>query len=333
MSRHRMCRGGHYACDVQIWRGYEAVPDGWGRSVVTIGVFDGVHRGHQQTIGHAVKQASDRGLASVAVTFDPHPSEVVRPGSHPAVLTGQARKAELIEALGVDALCVIPFTPEFSRLPAERFVHDVLVEHLHAALVVVGDNFRFGHRAAGDVAALTRLGRAFGFGVTSAPLVSSGDVIFSSTYVRSCVAAGDVAAAAAALGRSHRIEGIVVRGDQRGRELGFPTANLLCDRHAAVPADGVYAAWSQRRGERLPAAVSIGTNPTFAGRTRRVEAYLLGFDGDLYGERLSLDFVARLREMRQYPGVEALVAQIRQDVADTREALSGPVPPGVSGAG
>ncbi|MFI7429335.1 bifunctional riboflavin kinase/FAD synthetase [Micromonospora sp. NPDC049836] len=306
---------------MQRWRGYEAAPGGWGRSVVTIGVFDGVHKGHQATIGHAVARARELGVKSVVVTFDPHPAEVVRPGSHPAVLTEPARKAELIEALGADVLCVVPFTAEFSRLPAEAFVHDILVEHLHAALVVVGDNFRFGHRAAGDVALLERLGRTFGFGVEGAPLVAEAGTVFSSTYIRSCVDAGDVAAAAAALGRPHRVEGVVVRGDQRGRELGYPTANLLAHRYAAVPADGVYAARLVRRGgEPLAAAVSIGTNPTFSGRERRVEAYALDFTGDLYGERLALDFVAHLREQRTYDAIEPLVAQIAEDVERTRRA-------------
>jgi riboflavin kinase/FMN adenylyltransferase len=310
---------------MQRWRGYESVPAGWGRSVVTIGVFDGVHRGHQEIIGHAVKQAGDLGLQSVVVTFDPHPAEVVRPGSHPAVLTEPARQAELIEESGADALCVVPFTPDFARRSPESFVLDVLVEHLHAAMVVVGENFRFGHRAAGDLALLGRLGRRFGFTVDSPPLVADGATVFSSTYIRACVAAGDVAAAAAALGRPHRLEGVVVRGDLRGRELGFPTANLLPSRHAAVPADGVYAAWCRWRApdrRRRPAAVSIGTNPTFSGRDRRVEAYLLDFDGDLYGERIALDFVARLREMRSYPTVEPLVAQIREDVAQARAILA-----------
>ncbi|MFI1989282.1 bifunctional riboflavin kinase/FAD synthetase [Actinoplanes sp. NPDC020271] len=309
---------------MQRWRGLESVPGGWGRSVVTIGVFDGVHRGHQAIIGHAVKRARDMGLQSVVMTFDPHPSEVVRPGSHPAVLTESVRKAELIEQLGVDALCVVPFTPEFSRLGPEEFVHDVLVEALHAADVVVGDNFRFGHKATGDVTLLETLGRTFGFTVEEAPLVSADGVVFSSTYIRSCVDAGDVRAAAAALGRPHRLAGVVVRGDQRGRELGFPTANLMTHRYAAVPADGVYAAWLTRGGEnagRWPASVSIGTNPTFEGRERRVEAYALGFSGDLYGERISLDFVAHLREQRTYDAIEPLVAQIRADVEETRVLL------------
>jgi riboflavin kinase / FMN adenylyltransferase len=314
---------------MERWRGYESAPGGWGRSVVTIGVFDGVHRGHQATVGHAVKRAKDLGLQSVVLTFDPHPAEVVRPGSHPAVLTEPAYKAELVEQLGVDVLCVVPFTPDFSRLAPEAFVHDVLVEHLHAAVVVVGENFRFGRRAAGDVALLGRLGRTFGFAVESAPLITvedAGTTVFSSTYIRACIDAGDVRAAAAALGRPHRLEGIVVRGDQRGREIGFPTANLRCGRYAAVPADGVYAAWLVRRrgGQPLPAAVSIGTNPTFSGRERRVEAYVLDFDGDLYGEQVALDFAVRLREMRRYEGIEPLVAQIRQDVEETRDVLTLP---------
>jgi riboflavin kinase/FMN adenylyltransferase len=309
---------------MQRWRGVGAAPPGWGRSVVTIGVFDGVHRGHQAIIGHTVRRAEDLGLSSVVVTFDPHPAEVVRPGSHPAVLTEAGRKAELVDALHADVLCVIPFTVEFSHLSAETFVHDVLVEHLHASVVVVGENFRFGHRAAGDVPMLARLGRTFGFTVEGAPLVQSGpdQTILSSTYIRSCIDAGDVVAAAAALGRSHRLEGVVVRGDARGREIGFPTANLLTSAHAAVPADGVYAAWLIRRGQ-VPAraAVSIGSNPTFAGRERRVEAYILDFDEDIYGERLALDFVERLREQRRYDGVGPLVAQIREDVAQTRTLL------------
>jgi riboflavin kinase / FMN adenylyltransferase len=320
---------------MERWRGYHAAPGGWGRSVVTIGVFDGVHRGHQATIGHAVKRAKDLGIQSVVVSFDPHPAEVVRPGSHPAVLTEPAYKAELIEALGADVLCVQPFTLDFSRFSPEAFVHDVLVEHLHARVVVVGENFRFGHRAAGDVELLERLGRTFGFAVESAPLVTENGTVFSSTYIRACVSAGDVAAAAVALGRPHRLEGVVVRGDRRGRELGFPTANVLHSRYAAVPAHGVYAGWlevpalthlggsgeASPTRERRMAAISIGTKPTFAGHDREVEAYVLDFDGDLYGEHVALDFAAHLREMRRYEGVDPLITQMREDVAQVRELL------------
>ena len=225
---------------MQRWRGVAAAPAGWGRSVVTIGVFDGVHRGHQAIIRHTVSRARQLGLASVVVTFDPHPAEVVRPGTHPAVLTEPGYRAELVEALGVDVLCVIPFTVEFSRLSAESFVHDVLVEHLHAGAVVVGQNFRFGHRAAGDVALLERLGHTFGFTVEGAPLVSSpeGPAIVSSTYIRSCVDAGDVAAATGALG-NHPIaheEGPVI-----AQHLADVLSGFVNWRQRLIPIDDVFA--------------------------------------------------------------------------------------------
>jgi riboflavin kinase/FMN adenylyltransferase len=309
---------------MQRWRGLDAAPAGWGHSVVTIGVFDGVHRGHQAIIGEAVSRARATGVPSVVLTFDPHPSEVVRPGSHPSVLTSPRYKAALVEALGADVLCVLPFTMEFSRMTPAEFAHAVLVEHLHATAVVVGENFRFGHKAAGDVAELARVGERFGFAASGVPLVRDGDTTISSTYVRACVDAGDVAAAARALGREHRVEGVVVRGDARGRTLGYPTANLRTPPHTAVPADGVYAAWLVRGEERLPAAVSVGTNPTFEGRERRVEAYVLDFDGDLYGADVALDFVASLRsaDTMRFDSVEALVAQIGRDVANVRETLA-----------
>lgn len=311
---------------MQRWRSAESAPPGWGRCVLTIGMFDGVHRGHQQIIGAAVARARAAGLPSVVLTFDPHPAEVVRPGSHPAVLTGLRRKAELLAELGVDVLCVQPFTVEFSRLPAEEFVIAVLVEHLHAAAVVVGENFRFGHRAAGDVALLRALGARLGFAAAAVPLVggadSGTDTAYSSTYIRTCLAAGDVVGAAAALGREHRVEGVVVRGDLRGRTLGYPTANLQTPPHTAVPADGVYAGWLVRGGQRLPAAVSVGTNPTFEGRERRVEAYVLDFAGDLYGESVGVDFVARLRGMIRFAEVAELQAAMARDVEETSRLLA-----------
>ena len=288
--------------------------------MVTIGVFDGVHRGHQQIIGRAVARAAELGVPSLVLTFDPHPSEVVRPGSHPPMLTSPTYKADLLEQLGVDVVCVLPFTEAFSRLDPDAFVHTVLVEHLHARAVVVGENFRYGARAAGDVAALTAAGRRFGFSVEGVPLLGSeDDTTWSSTYVRSCVLAGDVEGAALALGREHRVEGVVVRGDQRGREIGYPTANLQPLPWSAVPADGVYAGRLVRGAEQLPAAISIGTNPTFAGLERRIEAYVLDFAGDLYGERVGLSFTARLRETLRFDGVEPLVEQMARDVERARE--------------
>jgi riboflavin kinase / FMN adenylyltransferase len=314
---------------MQRWRGYEATPGGWGRSVVTIGVFDGVHTGHQATITHAVERARALKLPSLVLTFDPHPSEVVRPGSHPAMLTSPLRKAELIEDLGIDVLCVQPFTLDFSRVSAERFIHDILVEHLHAAVIVVGQNFRFGHKAAGDVGLLTELGHRFGYSVESAPLVSDNGTIYSSTYVRACVDAGDVTTAAEVLGRPHRVEGVVVRGYQRGRQLGFPTANVESPEFTAIPADGVYAGWMQGvpvgnlpaayGGTRWPSAISVGTNPTFEGVPRTVEAYALDRDDlDLYGAHVAIEFGGRLRDNLRFDSIEALIAQIHADVDEVR---------------
>jgi riboflavin kinase/FMN adenylyltransferase len=318
---------------VQRWRGLDATPGDLGRTVVTIGMYDGVHRGHQVLIGAAVARAAAMRRPCLLLTFDPHPAEVVRPGSHPAILTAMDRKAELVAELGVDAMCVVPFTPEFMRLPAETFTHTVLVEHLHAAQVVVGENFTYGHKAAGTVQTLTAEGRRFGFAVEGVPLAEvegddDGEVTISSTYIRACVAAGDMASAARALGRPHRVDGVVVRGDRRGRELGYPTANVETPPYTAIPADGVYAGHlvlrdpSGASGRRHPAAVSVGTNPTFQGTRRTVEAYLLDFDGDLYGEHVGVEFAHRLRPMAAFDGVEELVAAMAGDVDRTRQLLA-----------
>ncbi|MBV9592324.1 MAG: bifunctional riboflavin kinase/FAD synthetase, partial [Actinobacteria bacterium] len=267
---------------------------------------------------------------TVLMTFSPHPSEVVRPGSHPPELTTLARRSELVEELGVDVFFALPFTLEFSRLEPAEFAHRVLVEGLHAAAVIVGENFRFGYRASGDIATLVELGRTFGFSADAATLLADGDRPISATYVRSCVEAGDMPAATEALGRPHRLDGVVERGDQRGRELGFPTANLRFERYAAVPADGVYAGRVVRLDEHGrtvgplgDAAISVGTNPTFQGQTRRVEAYILDFDQDLYGDQIGVEFVARLRGMIRFETVEALVAQMHEDVRAAAEMLRG----------
>ena len=307
---------------MQRWRGLEAVPTGWGRSVVTIGVFDGVHRGHQELIGRAVAIARRRNLPAVLITFDPHPAEVIRPGSHPARLTTLRRRAELVAELGIDAFCVLPFTVELSHMEPATFAHEVLVDRLHAADVVVGANFTFGHKAAGDVTMLTALGRRFGFGVHGLDLITDHDVTFSSTYIRSCIDAGDVEAAATALGRPHRIEGVVVHGAKRGRDLGFPTANISTAPFTALPADGVYAGRFVIHGRELPGAISVGTNPTFSGRERTCEVYVLDVDEDFYGFDVAVDFVAHLRGQERFDGIEALVAAIERDVQRSREILS-----------
>ncbi len=307
---------------MERWRGLDGVPTGWGRSVVTVGVFDGMHRGHQQLVGRAVERGRERELPVVVVTFDPHPAELVRPGSHPAQLTSLRRRADLAAELGVDAFCVLPFTPELARTEPSAFAHHVLVERLHAAVVVVGRNFRFGHRAAGDVALLSELGQRFGFGVEGLDLTGDDGVTFSSTYIRACIDAGDVTAAAVALGRPHRIEGVVVHGARRGRELGFPTANLATAPYAALPADGVYAGRFAIGERSLPAAVSVGTNPTFSGRVRTVEAYVLDVSEDFYGYQVAVDLVARLRGQEHYDDVDELVAQMTLDVEHTRGLLA-----------
>jgi riboflavin kinase / FMN adenylyltransferase len=314
---------------VQRWHGLDAVPTGWGHCVVTIGVFDGVHRGHADIIGRAVAEARQRGVPSVLITFVPHPSEVVRPGTHPPALTTIVRRAELVEELGIDVFLALPFTAEFSKLPPDEFVHRALVDRLHASGVIVGENFRFGHKAAGDVAELQRLGARFGFTAEGVTLLRDGDTTLSATYVRSCVQAGDMRAAADALGRPHRVDGIVERGDQRGRELGFPTANLRTEQWAAVPADGVYAGrvvrldeWGRTvDGPLGVAAISVGTNPTFEVRQRRVEAFVLDFSGDLYGDALGIEFVQRLRGMEKYDSIDALVTQMHADVDETRALI------------
>jgi riboflavin kinase/FMN adenylyltransferase len=305
--------------------------------VLTIGVFDGVHRGHAELITHAVKAARAHGVPTVLMTFDPHPMEVVFPGSHPAQLTTLTRRAELVEEFGIDVFLVMPFTTDFMKLTPERYVHELLVENLHVVEVVVGENFTFGKKAAGNVASLRRAGERFGFAVEAMSLVSeyhdARTVTFSSTYIRSCVDAGDVVAAAEALGRPHRVEGVVVRGDGRGMQLGFPTANVAPPMHSAIPADGVYAAWftvlghgpmagTVVPGERYQAAVSIGTNPTFSGRTRTVEAYVLDSSADLYGQHVALDFVARIRGQQKFGSVDELVAAMDDDTLRARTLLS-----------
>lgn len=312
------------------WHGLREVPESWGRSVVTIGVFDGVHRGHRAIIARAAEVGAERGCPLVVMTFDPHPDEVIRPGSHPPLLCTARYRAELLGGLGADAVCVMPFTAEFSRMSAEDFVRTTLVEGLHAAAVIVGENFRFGHRASGDVGLLAKLGEKYDFAVEGFPLLTDGQITVSSSWIRSLLAAGDVEGAARDLGRPHRVEGIVVRGHQRGRALGFPTANAETPPFTAIPADGVYAGWLLGLGrageeiERWPAAISVGSNPTFDGTVRTVEAYALDRDDlELYGRLVAVEFAQRLRGMVRFDSVAELVQQMRRDVDAARRITAG----------
>jgi riboflavin kinase / FMN adenylyltransferase len=291
-------------------------------SVVSIGFFDGVHRGHQTIIRRAVQQAAERDVRSAVVTFDRHPMEVIQPGSQPKLLMTLSRRAQSLAELDVDLVVVVPFTDELRHLSPEDFIDHVLVERLQAVRVVVGANFRFGHKAAGDVALLAEVGPSRGFEAEGVTLLELDGLVISSTEIRAAVERGDVEHAAQLLGRPHVVDGIVVRGDHRGAALGFPTANLQVSRRITVPARGVYAGMCRLPdGRSLPTATSVGVNPTFGGQELRVEAHLLEFDGDLYGSEVAIDFRHRLRDETRFETVEALVEQMRRDVDEARRLL------------
>lgn len=297
--------------------------------VAIIGNFDGVHGGHRALVQRAGELAGEGEDARVvAVTFDPHPAAVLRPEHAPARLTSVERRGALLREAGVDEVVVLHFTSELASRSPEEFAQMLREDPSIAAdAVIVGDNFRFGARAAGDTQMLTDLGRALGFDVQTIPMVAEtvpgdSDGAWSSTRIRESIAEGDLRLASAMLGRPHRVEGVVVRGDQRGRELGYPTANVDVAPDMALPPDGVYAGWLIVGDERLPAAVSIGTNPQFAGQERRVEAYAIGRDDlDLYGAFVGVDLVERLRGQQVFAAVADLVEQMARDVAAAEAAL------------
>ena len=311
---------------MQIWRDVENVPADLGRTVVSIGNFDGVHLGHAHVLREARETAIRLGSDTVvAVTFDPHPMAVLRPEHAPPTLTSIETRARLLESSGVDAALVVEFTRELSRWTPEQFIDRILVDALHARGVVVGANFRFGAKAAGDVTTLREVGVSRDFETVGVAL-DGGPQVWSSTYVRQCLSTGDVAGASEALGREFTVRGVVVEGDKRGREMGYPTANVPIPPVDAAPADGVYAGWLTRRdtGERHPAAISVGTNPTFDGeRDRRVESYVLDRDDlELYGVEVEIAFVERLRGMVKFEGIEALIETMHNDVRRAREVLA-----------
>jgi riboflavin kinase/FMN adenylyltransferase len=312
---------------VQIWRSLDDVPEDLERTAVVIGNFDGVHLGHQHVVREARTAADAEGLRVVAVTFDPHPMAVLRPEHAPVAITDVETRARLLQEAGVDDVLALPFDRAVAGWTPEEFASRVLADALHAAVVVVGANFRYGSRAAGDVATLTASGGTLGFRTVGVAL-DGGPQVWSSTYIRTCLAAGDVAGAAQALGRPFVVRGVVVRGEQRGRELGFPTANVPTRTMTAAPADGVYAGWLRRldTGERFPAAISVGTNPTFDGeRERRVESYVLDRDDlELYDVEVEVSFVDRIRGMVRFDGADALIATMHDDVRRAHEILGVP---------
>jgi riboflavin kinase/FMN adenylyltransferase len=294
-------------------------------SVVSVGFFDGVHRGHQTIIQRAARAAAERGLRSAVVTFDRHPMEVVNPGSQPKLLMTLQRRARTLAQQNVDLLVVLPFDDELRHREPDDFVDHVLVHPLQARHVVVGNNFRFGHRARGDVAMLTDFGPSRGMTVEGVTLLDLDGTVISSTEIRRAIDGGDVALAARMLGRPYCVDGVVVRGDQRGKTLGYPTANLQVSRRVAVPRRGIYAGMFTCAGVQQPSVTNVGINPTFGGQELRVEAYLLDYTGDLYGVEGSVDFRHRLRDELRFDSAEALVQQMDADVVEARRLLGLPV--------
>ena len=319
---------------MRVWNSLDEVPTDLPRTVVTLGNFDGVHRGHREVLRRVVELARARDALAVAVTFTPHPRAVHQPEVPHVDIISPEQRVVLLDEAGLDAVLLQRYTLEFADQSPEEFVRGMLVHGLHAAVVVVGHDVRFGRGNTGDVAEMVRLGARYGFEVEAveefpAEHGAAPERRCSSTWVREALAAGDVAQAAAVLGRHHVLAGEVVHGFARGRELGFPTANLETDVQGMIPADGVYAGWvHDAHGGVWPAAISIGSNPTFEDVSRVVEAHVIDRhderveDFDLYGQHIEVEFVARLRGMVAYEGVEKLVAQITQDVDEARAILA-----------
>jgi riboflavin kinase/FMN adenylyltransferase len=311
---------------VQLFEGVSEVPADFGPSAVTIGKFDGIHAGHRAVIAALREASTDRGLTATVVTFDRNPLSLLAPEICPDALISNAQKAQLLEAAGVAATLVLAFDRSLSEQPPDKFVTEVLVTALHARVVLVGADFRFGVRGSGNVELLQELGILHGFEVRLIPEVTAeGRRRASSTWIRELLEAGNVAEAADVLGRLPSIRSRVVHGEERGRELGYPTANLSPDLEGFIPADGVYAAWATVGGGRYGAAVSIGNNPTFEGvPQKQVEAHLLDQKLDLYDEPIELEFVDYVRPMNKFESADALVDQMHRDEDRIRVILDYP---------
>ncbi len=290
------------------------------RAHVTIGIFDGVHRGHRRLLNRMITAAHTDGHIAAAITFDPHPANVL--GYEPLpMLTTISERARLMDALGLDWLVVLPFTSEMAQTPAEEFVHS-LIQHLHLAALWGGPDLAFGRDRQGDIPFLRRMGEERDFSVyVVEPVVWDGSTV-NSSRIRAALAAGDVAQAAGCLGRPYRLTGTVVHGRGLGRRIGIPTANLELPPYRLVPCRGVYACWASLAGDIYPAVTNVGIRPTFAGQSLVTEVHLLDFEADLYGQRLALDFIARLRDERSFPTLNTLVEQIQADIAQSRTVLA-----------
>jgi riboflavin kinase / FMN adenylyltransferase len=311
---------------MKVYRGLAEAEGNIPLSSVTIGTLDGVHLGHQALAALAIEKARAAGAASLAITWDRHPSETLRPEHAPLLLSSLDRKLELLEKTGLDGTLVLAFDRELSSWSPERFVTSVLVDGVHAESVVVGSDWRFGHRAAGDVPLLMELGREHGFEAEGVKLVEVAGGPVSSSRVRQAVANGDVVLARTLLGRAFDFDGTVVPGDARGKSLGIPTANLPLGPRMAYPLQGVYAGRARAAGRWYAAAINVGVNPTFGGdplsSPPRIEAYLLEFEGDLYGQTVRVEFWRRLRDETKFDSAEALVEQIERDVDATRRLVT-----------
>ena len=298
------------------------------RAVITIGAYDGVHLGHQAVIAQVRQRAEEIGAKSVVVTFDRHPASVVRPESAPRLLTSPDQKLELLEATGIDAVVIVPFDERQAAESPESFVDRVLVRCLQTRVIVVGEDFHFGRHRDGNVDLLRKFGVEANFDVEPVQLLPRRDGVdepVSSTAIRRALAGGDIALANAMLGHAHEVRGVVFEGDQRGRLLGFPTANVAVPGGLCLPADGVYAGWYERpNGEIHPCAINLGRRPTFYEHadTSLLEAHLLDVDVDLYGEHAEVQFMHFLRSERKFDGVDALIAQLGHDVAHVRDLLT-----------
>ena len=301
----------------------ESIPDDFGPSAVTIGKFDGVHVGHHHMIDELLREAKVQTLVPAVLTFDRNPLSLLLPDVCPVALLSNTKKLEILQATGVAATLMLTFDKAFSELSAEDFVRHLLVDTLHAKLVFVGGDFRFGNGGTGTISLLRELGRRHDFEVREFAVEERDGRRVSSTWIRELLLGGDVAEAANLMGRAATVRGVVVPGARRGRELGFPTANLDTNLEGVIPADGVYAAFAIVNGDRYPAAVSIGNNPTFTGvPPKQVEAHLLDTDIDLYGKTLELEFVERIRGMEKFDGIEALIARMTTDVDQARRLLN-----------
>ena len=311
---------------MEILRGLDALPLPDAPSVVTVGFFDGVHLGHQQVLRRTVEAAKERRARSIAVTFDRHPREILTPGSEPRLLTTVERKASLIEAAGIEALLVLAFTEELSRVPAGDFVREVLVGGLHAVHARVGANFTFGHEAAGTVETLRSLGGPLGMTADEVELFAIDGRVVSSSSIRESLAAGVLEWPLVALGRRYLVDGDVVSGAGRGKGLGYPTANLRTWPRLLLPGQGIYAGTAELfDGSRYAAAIDVGTNPTFGTEPLHVEAFLIGFpDEELRGQPLAVEFWERLRDEVRFDSVEELVEAIATDVERTSRVVAIP---------